>query len=97
MPNEGAKEPPQKGKLCYGEDLSNVPKVKRLELKWLLKAYEETKDKSVFFTSFFTKLAGTETLRRQIESGMTESEIRDTWKEGLTEFKKVRKKYLIYR
>lgn len=97
MPNEGSKEPPQKGKLCFGEDLSNVPKVKKLELKWLLKAYEETKDKSVFFTSFFTKLAGTETLRQQIESGMSESEIRDSWKDGLTEFKKVRKKYLIYR
>lgn len=96
MPNEGAKEPPLKGKLCYGEDLSNVPRVKKLELKWLLKAYEETKDKSVFFTSFFTKLAGTTVLRQQIESGMSEDEIRDSWKDGLSDFKKMRKKYLIY-
>jgi len=97
MPNEGSKEPPQKGKLCFGEDLSNAPKVKKLELKWLLKAYDETKDKSVFFTSFFTKLAGTETLRRQIESGMDEDDIRESWKDGISDFKKMRKKYLIYR
>ncbi len=96
MPNEGSKEPPQKGKLCFGEDLSNASRVKKLELKWLLKAYEETSDKSVFFTSFFTKLAGTETLRQQIESGMSEDDIRDSWKDGLSDFKKMRKKYLIY-
>ncbi len=97
MPNEGSKEPPQKGTLCYGEDLSKAPKVKKLELKWLLKAYEETKDKSVFFTSFFTKLAGTTILRQQIESGMSEDEIRDSWKDGIAAFKKVRRKYLIYK
>lgn len=97
MPNEGSKEPPQKGILCYGEDLSNAPRVKKLELKWLLKAYGETKDKSTFFTSFFTKLAGTTTLRQQIESGMSEDDIRESWKDGLAGFKKMRRKYLIYR
>lgn len=96
-PNEGSKEPPLKGRVCFGEDLSNAPKVKKLELKWLLKAYDETRDKSVFFTSFFTKLAGTQTLREQIESGMDEGDIRSTWKEGISDFKKMRKKYLIYR
>ena len=68
----------------------------RLELKWLLKAYENTADKTVFFNDFFTKLAGTKKLREQIEAGMTEKEIRKTWQEGLEQFKEVRKKYLIY-
>jgi len=96
MPNEGAKEPPLKGKLCFGEDLTKAPKVKKLELKWLLKAYNETKDKSKFFIPFFTKLAGTKKLQEQIEAGKTEAEIRASWQPGLSAFKVIRKKYLIY-
>lgn len=96
MPNEGAKEPPLKGKLCYGEDLSKAPKVSRLELKWLIKAYNETSDKSKFFIPFFTKLAGTKKLQQQIEAGTSEAEIRKSWEKGLTDFKIMRKKYLIY-
>ena len=95
-PNFGAKDPVHNGKLCFGEDLTEIRKVHRLELKWLLKAYENTADKTVFFNDFFTKLAGTKKLREQIETGMTEKEIRKTWQEGLEQFKVVRKKYLIY-
>ncbi|MCL9770998.1 DUF1343 domain-containing protein [Flavobacterium sp. HXWNR69] len=95
-PNFGAKDPVHNGKLCFGEDLTEIRKVHRLELKWLLKAYENTTDKTVFFNDFFTKLAGTKKLREQIETGMTEKEIRKTWQEGLEQFKEVRKKYLIY-
>lgn len=96
QPNFGAKDPVHNGKLCFGEDLTEIRKVNRLELKWLLKAYENTADKTVFFTDFFTKLAGTKKLREQIEAGMTEKEIRKTWIEGLEQFKEVRAKYLIY-
>jgi uncharacterized protein YbbC (DUF1343 family) len=96
QPNFGAKDPVHNGKLCFGEDLTEIRKVNRLELKWLLKAYENTTDKTVFFNDFFTKLAGTKKLREQIEAGMTEKEIRKTWQEGLEQFKEVRKKYLIY-
>jgi uncharacterized protein YbbC (DUF1343 family) len=96
QPNFGAKDPVHNGKLCFGEDLTEIRKVHRLELKWLLKAYENTADKTVFFNDFFTKLAGTKKLREQIEAGMTEKEIRRTWQEGLERFKEVRKKYLIY-
>lgn len=96
QPNFGAKDPVYNGKLCFGEDLTEIKKVQRLELKWLLKAYENTADKTVFFNDFFTKLAGTKKLREQIEVGMTEKEIRKTWQEGLEQFKEVRKKYLIY-
>ena len=60
------------------EYLTEIRKVHRLELKWLLKAYENTSDKTVFFNDFFTKLAGTKKLREQIEAGMTEKEIRKT-------------------
>lgn len=96
QPNFGAKDPVHNGKLCFGEDLTEIKKVHRLEFKWLLKAYEKTADKTIFFNDFFTKLAGTKKLREQIEAGMTEKEIRKTWQEGLEQFKEVRKKYLIY-
>jgi uncharacterized protein YbbC (DUF1343 family) len=95
-PNFGAKDPVHNGTLCFGEDLTKIREVHRLELKWLLKAYENTADKTVFFNDFFTKLAGTKKLREQIEAGMTEKEIRKTWQEGLDRFKEIRKKYLLY-
>jgi len=94
--NFGSKDPMNKGLLCYGEDLSNAPKVNRLELKWLIKAYNTTSDKTKFFTDFFTKLAGTKKLQQQIEAGVSESDIRKSWEKDLTAFKEMRKPYLIY-
>jgi uncharacterized protein YbbC (DUF1343 family) len=94
--NMGAKEPPYKNQLCYGEDLSTASKVHQLELKWLIKTYNETDDKSKFFNSFFTKLAGNKKLQQQIEAGTSEAEIRKSWEKGLNNFKEMRKKYLIY-
>ena len=96
IPNFGSKEPPYKNQLCYGEDLTQAPKVHQLELKWLLKAYKETADKSKFFIPFFTKLAGTKKLQQQIEAGTSEADIRKSWEKGLKDFKEIRKKYLIY-
>ncbi|MFE3871431.1 exo-beta-N-acetylmuramidase NamZ domain-containing protein [Flavobacterium sp. ZS1P70] len=95
-PNLGAQNPTYNGVICYGEDLSTNPRVNQLELKWLIKAYQSTNDKSKFFNPFFTKLAGTKKLQQQIESGIPEKEIRESWKEGLQQFKKMRVKYLIY-
>ena len=95
-PNEGAKDPLYNGKECFGQDLSKIEKVTRLELKWLIKTYKETTDQSKFFNSFFTKLAGTKKLQHQIESGISEKDIRASWQKGLEQFKTMRKKYLIY-
>ncbi|PZO29914.1 MAG: DUF1343 domain-containing protein [Flavobacteriaceae bacterium] len=96
MPNFGAKDPMHNGKLCYGEDLTKIQKVKQLELKWLIKAYNSTSDKSKFFNDFFLKLAGTKKLREQIEAGISENEIRKSWEKGLNDFKTMRRNYLIY-
>jgi uncharacterized protein YbbC (DUF1343 family) len=94
--NFGAKEPMHKDILCYGEDLSKIKKVNRLELKWLIKAYANTSDKTVFFNDFFTKLAGTKKLQEQIIEGVSEKEIRKSWEADLNAFKEMRKLYLIY-
>ena len=96
IPNFGAKEPMHKDVLCYGEDLTKIKKVNRLELKWLIKAYEDTSDKAVFFNDFFTKLAGTKKLQEQIIEGVSEKEIRKSWEADLNAFKEMRKHYLIY-
>ncbi len=97
-PNFGSKYPKEEGKLCYGEDLSTHPKMDSVSLQWLLKAYQHSNDKESFFkTASFTKHAGTEVLQQQIEAGLSEEEIKATWKEDLTTFKKIRAKHLLYR
>ncbi|MDM1408715.1 DUF1343 domain-containing protein [Myroides sp. DF42-4-2] len=95
-PNAGAKDPMNNGKLCYGEDLSKEEYVNKLEIKWLLKAYQQSKNKEKFFTNFFVKLAGTEQLKQQIIAGLTEDEIRQSWIEGLSAFAVTRTPYLLY-
>jgi uncharacterized protein YbbC (DUF1343 family) len=96
QPNFGAKEPMHKDVLCFGEDLSKIKKVSRLELKWLIKAYANTSDKAIFFNDFFTKLAGTKKLQEQIIEGVSEKDIRKSWETDLNAFMEMRKKYLIY-
>ncbi|WCM41853.1 DUF1343 domain-containing protein [Flavobacterium sp. CBA20B-1] len=95
-PNEGAKNPVHNGVKCFGEDLSAHAAIDGLSLEWLLKAYKNTTNKEKFFNNFFIKLAGTDKLQKQIEKGLTEKEIRETWKDGIEDFKKTSKKYSIY-
>lgn len=96
QPNEGAKYPKHDGKLCYGEDLSTHQHLNRIDLSYLIRAYNNSVDKSIFFIDFFTTLAGTTQLQQQIEAGMSEQDIRASWKNGLEDFKTLRKSYLIY-
>lgn len=95
-PNFGAKEPMHKDVTCFGEDLTTIEPVSQIELKWLIRAYNTTADKTTFFNPFFTKLAGTQTLQLQIEEGISERKIKKSWKPGLDQFKEIRKKYLLY-
>jgi uncharacterized protein YbbC (DUF1343 family) len=93
--------PPQKNVECYGIDLRKydtglIKKNAKLNLTWLLDFYKNFPDKSKFFNAYFTKLAGTDQLRKQIEAGMSEAQIRKTWEPGLIKFKQIRKKYLLY-
>ncbi|CAN5447001.1 DUF1343 domain-containing protein [soil metagenome] len=89
-------EPPLKNQLCYGIDLRNLKAERKLDLSYLLKFYAAYPDKDKFFLPYFEKLAGTEVLRQQIKDGLTEGQIRASWKAGLEEFKALRKKYLLY-
>jgi uncharacterized protein YbbC (DUF1343 family) len=95
-PNFGSKYPKHQNKICYGKDLRGAKIQDSIILNWLIEAFNHTKDKASFFNSFFTKLAGTTTLQKQIESGLSQDEIKATWQKGLNKFKEMRKPYLIY-
>ncbi len=99
----GAKYPKHQDKSCNGYDLSTIP-MKELEtthgfkLDYLLDFYKNYPNQKDFFlkNNFFDKLAGTDALRKQILAGQSEKEIRATWEEELTIFKKIRARYLLY-
>lgn len=95
-----AESPPHMGKTCYGLNLlskaGSIYENGRLELQWLLEMYKELPDKAAFFNNFFDKLAGSSELRKQIEAGKSEAEIRQSWQADLSRFKQIRKKYLLY-
>jgi uncharacterized protein YbbC (DUF1343 family) len=93
--NEGSKYPKYKNQRCFGEDLRIAKNLNKLDLSYLLRAYQQNTSKE-FFNTFFTKLAGTEKLQEQIEQGLSEKEIRKTWVQDIISFKKIRKKYLLY-
>lgn len=96
-PNFGSKYPKEEGKTCYGKDLSKHSKMNEVSVRWVMDAYQNALDKSkVFNTDNFTRHAGTTKLQQQIEAGLSEAEIKDSWQADLERFKKNREKYLIY-
>jgi len=98
----GASNPPQLGNTCYGTDLSQIDTEKEINhrwtLKWILQAYSLFPDKDSFFlkNGSFDRLAGGPVLQQQIKAGLTEEQIRKSWEPALSNFKKIRKKYLLY-
>lgn len=96
-PNFGSKNPKHKGVKCFGENLTQISLPKQLEIKWLIKAYQNFPTKDSFFLKGFDRIAGNSSLKKQIQDGATEEAIRKSWKPKLKQFKSMRKKYLIYR
>lgn len=111
-PNEGAKSSKHFNQVCYGWDISGTKAEvlkemnHQIQLKWLLQAYQLFPDKDHFFIvpksgnmeqSFFNKLAGNNELWQQIKAGKSEAAIRASWQPELDKFKKIRKKYLLYK
>ncbi len=94
-----AKKPLQEGKVCFGEDLRELdPWEQTFTLKYYIKYYEKS-GKNKDFTSrrrWFNLLAGTDVLLNQIEAGLSEDEIRNSWKEEHEAYNKMRQPYLLY-
>jgi uncharacterized protein YbbC (DUF1343 family) len=97
----GASKPKYDSIACYGDNLVGYAQNynmndSKINLIWLIGAYNIMSQKGDFFTSYFEILGGNATLRKQIIDGLSEKEIRASWLPGIEEFKKTRSKYLIY-
>ena len=89
--------PPLEGKLCGGRSMqSDCSGIAKLNMAYLLEAYEILGDSLFTSPQFFDKLAGTSNLRKQLQLGSSEQEIRQSWKAELDRYKAIREKYLLY-
>ncbi|MBR2647387.1 MAG: DUF1343 domain-containing protein [Sediminibacterium sp.] len=108
---DGAKEPKLKNQLSYGWNIWDNPSKVLASLKtgiridYLVEAYRLFPQKDSFFLRpksgkptdyFFNKLAGSNQLMEQLKAGKTATDIKASWQPGITAFKKIRKKYLLY-
>lgn len=96
LPNKGAKFPKYQNKLCFGENLKNSKINKGIQLNFILKAYENSKNKSQFFNDFFIKLSGDNTLMNNIKIGFKELDIKKKWSKTIKSYSKMRQTYLLY-
>ena len=94
--------------VCYGIDLrkydvNQLRKSKRINLEWMIDLYTAFPEKEKFFDRTQSNqinnidvLAGVYDFRNQIISGKTVKQIQDSWEPKLSEYKIMRKKYLLY-
>ncbi|CAL1518639.1 DUF1343 domain-containing protein [Chitinophaga sp. MM2321] len=100
--------PLHQNKVCYGLDLRNyntagIRKAGKINIQWMMEMYKAYPFKEKFFDSRqskamgdINKLAGTTLFKEQIIAGKSEVEIRKSWEPGLSEYKQMRKQYLLY-
>ncbi len=94
--------------VCYGLDLRDYDtaifrKTKQINISWVIELYKASPQKENFFKSSLSKqmgtiekLIGVSDFRQQIIDGKSEKEIRASWEPGLSQYKQMRKKYLLY-
>ena len=94
--------------VCYGLDLRNydtelLRQSKKINLQWIMELYKAHPYKERFFDSKLSKQmnnieiqTGSGLFRQQIIDGVPEAIIRASWEPGLSEYKLMRKKYLLY-
>jgi uncharacterized protein YbbC (DUF1343 family) len=94
--------------VCYGLDLRNydvnlLRKSKQINLQWIMELYKASPNKEQFFNGKLSRQMnsieiqiGSGLFRQQIIDGVSEKEIRASWEPGLSEYKVMRKKYLLY-
>ena len=97
---EGAKNPPQLNRVCYGVDLRNVSDEEifknGFDLSYVIDAYKNLNLDDHFFRPFFEKLVGVDYIRKMIIEGKSAQEIKEMWQDDVTKFKKQRAPYLLY-
>ena len=91
-------KPKLEGQESFGIDLRDIEVKKELNIKYLIDFYNDLKDKKDdFFGKNFYRIAGNKILENQIISGVSENQIRLSWKNDINSYKKIRKKYLLYK
>jgi uncharacterized protein YbbC (DUF1343 family) len=103
-----AEDPVFQDQECYGLDLRNydlekLVKSKKINLSWMIELYQNHPNKHTFFDRSISRqignidfLIGDGGFKKQIAQGWSEEQIRKTWESGLSAYKKMRKKYLLY-
>jgi uncharacterized protein YbbC (DUF1343 family) len=96
-------------KVCYGIDLrkfdiDKLRKSKKINLEWMIDLYKAFPEKEKFFDRAQSNqignidfLAGVYDFRKQIIGGQTIQQIQNSWEPKLSEYKLMRKKYLLYK
>lgn len=93
---------------CFGLDLREydveiLRRKKQINFDWIIELYKSSPNKEQFFDSKLSNqmgrienLIGDGNFRQQIYDGVPIEEIRKTWEPGLSRYKEMRKKYLLY-
>ncbi len=101
----GAKDPQYMNQECYGHDLRQLTleemQTNRINISYLIRAYKAIGQRNFFGRStrgryWIDLLFGTDRVRKMIQAGKTEDEIKKSWEKDINEFKETRRKYLIY-
>ena len=99
----GSLAPEFKDQTCYGWHLFGSKKEiyklvdNKFQIKYLMMAYRAFPNKDRFFGHTVAQAVGKDNLVGLIASNASEAEIRQSWEPKLSEFKVIRKKYLLYR
>ncbi len=93
-----SRKPLHQNELCNGFDLRQtiLPDSDKFTIKWLIFAYKNSPENQNFFNNYFYNLCGNRELEKQIINGLSEEEIKDSWKADIKKFIAIRAKYLIY-
>jgi uncharacterized protein YbbC (DUF1343 family) len=104
-----SESPLHKDQACYGLDLRQFDvtpfrKAGKVNIRWIMDMYKAYPDKAKFFDRSYSTamgnidfLAGVASFKEQVIAGKSEEEIRKSWEPGLSAYKKMRTKYLLYK
>ena len=90
--------PPQKDKICFGDDLRELKEAPRFTLSFFMNWLKKFKNKKEFLTrsQWFNLLMGNDRVLKLILEGKDETEIRKSWEAELANYAVIRQKYLLY-
>lgn len=94
-----SKYPLHENEVCYGENLQTTDNYNTFTLEPFLAAFHKLNSIEKFWKSrrWIDLLTGDSEFYEKVNNGMSENEILKSWEPKLSEYKKMREKYLLYR